>query len=38
MRLGNRFKLEAWVMILIPIVVLLVGFIAAVLVAMLHRS
>lgn len=32
----NRFKLEAWVMILIPIIVLLIGFIAALVVGHLH--
>ena len=32
----SRFKLEAWVTILIPIVVLLVGFIAAVVVGKLR--
>jgi hypothetical protein len=31
----NPFKLEAWTMVLIPIVVLLIGFIAAVLVGII---
>jgi hypothetical protein len=33
----NPFKLEAWVMILIPIIVVLVGLIAAVIVPSLQR-
>ena len=30
MPMKNPFKLEAWTMVLIPIVILLIGFIAAV--------
>jgi hypothetical protein len=34
----NRFKLEAWVMVLFPVIVLLVGFIAALILPILvHR-
>lgn len=32
----NPFKLEAWVMVSIPIVVVLIGFIAAVVVGLFH--
>jgi hypothetical protein len=33
----NRFKLEAWMMILIPIIVLLVGFVAALVISYVER-
>jgi hypothetical protein len=32
----NRFKLEAWVMVLIPVVTLVIGFITAIIVGVLH--
>jgi hypothetical protein len=32
----NRFKLEAWVMALIPVLILVIGFITAVIVGVLH--
>ena len=37
-RMNDRFKIEAWVMVLIPTAMLLIEFIVAVIVSRLHHG